>query len=275
MHFPDALIYDTALLLDRFYASLPDEDTCNEGSQRRLLAAVCMALKVGCPLETNLSLRQVVTHLGRDQVPFEEVMEAELAMLHKLRFDVGTPTAYEFLLALSTRLTNVFHISDASQRLSEFLLQLTLGDAALHYGFPHAVLAASVLVLTLCTMRASPAAHMALLEDLALHCPEAASHNGLLSHCVGAVNVLWLRSVTVNDQTKYAYHVCQKFGRATHHSVAGIAPLVVPPTVHGRGWASPCSSSTWTIFADEDLISEECGHPPAASRAHEALPKSP
>lgn len=255
MHFPDSLLFDTSLLLDRYYALQPEEDLRNGGSQRKLLAAVCMALKVGCAWDTQLSLRQVVTHLGRDQVPFDEVMIAELAMLQKLRFDIGTPTVQDFLEALSTRLVHVFHMSDASKRLSEFLLQLTLGDATLHYRFPHAVLSASVLVLALCGLRASPAAHTALLEDLAVHCPEAA--NGLLAQCVSAVNALWVRSVS-NEQSMYAYQVCQKFARMTNHAVSTVAPVVLPPTMFpavAQGWNSTGCPS-WKSYADQDDVDE-------------------
>lgn len=261
MHFHDSLLFDTSLLLDRYYAFLPEKDARTGSSQRKLLAAVCMALKIGCSWDTQLPLRQVVTHLGRNEVPFDEVLIAELAMLQKLRFDVGTPTAHDFLEALSTRLVAVFQMSEASLKLAEFLLQLTLGDAHLHYRFPHAVLAASALVLALCTLRAAPAAHMALLEDLALHCPDAAAPNGLLSQCVGAVNVCWLRSVSCNEQSLYAFHLCQKFSRMSNHAVATVAPPVLPPTtipaVHGLSpFACWKQSSQSQSSQSEDEVDE-------------------
>merc|ERR1719323_2982681 len=177
-----------------------------------------MALKTGSLVDNQLPLRQLVTHLGRDQVPFDEVLVAELAILKKLRFDVGTPTARDFLEALSTRL-NGERASGVLQSLADFLLQLTLVDAGLHYRYPHAVLAAAVLVLALHATRTPPPAYMALLEDLALHCPEAAAPSGPLMQCCAAVHVLWVRSAGGHDQSNYSRHVCAKFSRKDHHNV--------------------------------------------------------
>merc|ERR1719352_2203601 len=170
MHFADSLLFDTALLLDRYYACLPREDIRGGASQRKLLAAVCMALKTGSPVDTQLPLRQVVTHLGRDQVPFDEVLVAELGMLRQLRFQVSTPTAKDFLEALTTRL-GCDRAASACNSLADFLLQLTLMDASLFYRHPHAILAASALTLALFTTRAPTSSFTAVLEDLSLHCP--------------------------------------------------------------------------------------------------------
>jgi len=234
MHFSDSLLYDTALLLDRYYACLPREDIRSGESQRKLLAAVCMALKTGSNAETQLPLRQVVTHLGHGQVPFDEVMSAELAMLRKLRFDVGTPTARDFLEALSTRLS-VFRVSDACRSLAEFLLQLSLMDAVLHYRYPHAVLAASALYLALSTTRAPAAAHMALLEDLALHCPEAAlptcPSSSSLAQCVAALHSLWNRSTSGAERSLYSRDLYSKFAKANFQEVSKVQPPLTPPAI--------------------------------------------
>jgi len=232
MNFSDSLLFDTALLLDRYYACLPKEDIKSGESQKKLLAAVCMALKTGSNAETQLPLRQVVTHLGHDQVPFDAVMAAELSMLRKLRFDVGTPTACDFLEALSTRLS-VFRTSDSCRSLSEFLLQLSLIDAVLHYRYPHAVLAASALLLALSATRSSPAAHAAVFEDLALHCPEAAAPNGSLAQCCAALHVLWVRSFSNQEQSPYPHHLRAKFARVNYHSVSSLQPPAVAPPVSG------------------------------------------
>lgn len=231
MHFTDNLLFDTQLLLDRYYSSLPKEDIVGGASQRKLLAAVCMALKTGSPVDTQMPLRQVVMHLGRDQVPFEEVMTAELSMLKKLRFVVGTPTAKDFLEALSTRL-NGDRVTGACRSLADFLLQLTLVDATLHYRYAHAALAAATMVLALQATRAPPVAYVAVLEDLALHCPEAASPHGLLMQCVSAVHLLWTRSVGTShlEQNLYSRHLCAKFARPGNHQVSTLVPPQLPPS---------------------------------------------
>merc|ERR1719159_2173696 len=100
-------------------------------------------------------------------------------MLQKLRFNVGTPTARDFLEAFSARLSGD-HISPTCWSLAEFLLQLTLVDANLHYRYAHAVLAGASLALAMYSTRATTSAYLALLEDLALHCPDAALPHGTL-----------------------------------------------------------------------------------------------
>lgn len=231
MHFNDNLLFDTQLLLDRYYSSPPLEDNHNGASQRKLLAAVCIALKTGSPVDTQMPLRQVVMHLGRDQVPFDEVLAAELAILKKLRFVVGTPTAKEFLEALSTRLGND-RISAAGRSLADFLLQLTLVDATLHYRYAHLFLAAASLFLALHATRAPPAAYLVVLEDLNVHSPDALTMQGVLMQCCAALHCLWTRCVNGNphEQNLYARHLCAKFARVGHNQVSTLAPPQFPPS---------------------------------------------
>jgi len=217
MHFNDSLLFDTALILDRYYAALPREDNRICGTQRKLLAAVCMALKTGAPVDTQLSLRDLIKHLGRDSVPFDEVLSAEIIMLRKLRFHISTPSAREFLEALMTRL-NTGRMQGACRSLAEFLMQLTLVDANLHYRFPHAVLAGACIALALHAMPADMqvplSSYTVLMEDVALHCPEAFGPHNLLMQAVFALHAHWLRCMTAgNEQSAYARHLCNKFNR--------------------------------------------------------------
>jgi hypothetical protein len=229
MHFNDTLIFEAMLLLDRYYSSNPPPEEGTGGAQRKLLAAVCTALKTGAPIDHfQLTLRQVVTHLGRDQVPFDAVICAELQMLRQLRFQVGTPTAKDFLEALTARLGGD-RVASACICLAEFLLQLSLYDASLHYRHPHTILAASVLALALYTFRAPQSAYTALLEDLALHCPELQNHQHLMVTCSCAVYLLWVQSVSGGEQSSFAQHLCKKFSRATFHAASTVAPPAAPP----------------------------------------------
>merc|ERR1719482_329896 len=230
MHFSDNLLFDTSLLLDRYYASQPPPEEGVGGAQRKLLAAVCTALKTGSPVEQlQCPLRQVVTHLGRDQVPFDAVLVAELAMLRQLRFQVATPTAKDFLEALTTRL-GCDRIAKSCSSLADFLLQLTLMDAALHYRHPHAILAASALTLALYTTRAQASTFAALLEDLSLSIPDSVNHQGLLVQCSGALHLLWVRSISAgNEQPTYARILCTKFARQNFHAASSVAPPPFPP----------------------------------------------
>eukprot|EP00747_Dinoflagellata_sp_TGD_P181838 gnl/TRDRNA2_/TRDRNA2_35823_c0_seq1.p1 gnl/TRDRNA2_/TRDRNA2_35823_c0~~gnl/TRDRNA2_/TRDRNA2_35823_c0_seq1.p1 ORF type:complete len:578 (+),score=85.17 gnl/TRDRNA2_/TRDRNA2_35823_c0_seq1:77-1735(+) len=233
MHFHDSLLFDTALLLDRYYACLPREEGPG-AAQRKILAAVCTALKTGCLMDTPHSLRQVITHLGRDQVPFDEVLVAELAMLRKLRFHVGTPTARDFLEALGarqqSRSVGTHRGSNSCLHLAEFLLQLTLKDAPFFYRHPHAILAASCLALALHTTRAPMAAYVALMEDLVLYCPDIAAPHGPLVQCTSSLHLLWVRSIASSEQNSYTRTLCAKFGRENFDSVSNLAPLAMPPS---------------------------------------------
>jgi len=235
MQFSDPCLFDTAMLLDRYYSSPPREETRDGGSQRKLLAAVCLALKVGSAEDLKFPLRQVVTHLGRDRVPFAEVLEAEMVMLRKLRFCVSTPTVHDFLDGLSTRL-QPWNIKCTI--LADFLLQLSLVDAHLLYRYPHSVLAAAALAMALYALRAGPALYQVLFEDLQLHCPEGQdSLEDQVLPCCRDLHVLWVQGVgphRVPIQT-YTQHVCNKFAKNTPRDAVStmmppvIAPLLLPP----------------------------------------------
>lgn len=243
MHFTDGLLFDTALLLDRYYASLPRDDA-RTGMSRKLLAAVCMAMKTGTGStpDVQLPLRQVVRHLGRDEVAFDDVLSAELAILQKLRFQVGTPSARDFLETLCTRLSSSDRVSTACRNLAEFLLQLTLCDVQIHYRHPHAVLAAAAMILALHTLRGPSSAYATLVEDLALHCPE----HGTLLACATSLHGMWVRSMnSPQDPNSYVRHLCLKFGRAPHH-VSSIAPPSAPPH------ALPLPAALATQYGDVD-----------------------
>lgn len=230
MQFTDNALFDTALLLDRYYACLPFEETRVGASHRKLLAAVCMALKTGSHEDTQLSLKQIVNYLGRGQVPFGEVLAAELAMLRKLKWMVGTPTARDFLEGLKTRQRTC---DRSCSSLADFLLQLTLVDAHLHYRYPHAVLAAACMSLALYATRASRPSYEVLLEDLALHFPDySAAPFAQLVPCCAEIHSIWVQAVSGQELPSRPYHkhVCTKFARASHHAVSSLTPPVQPPT---------------------------------------------
>lgn len=236
MHFSDSLLFDTALLLDRYYAQQPREDGAAL-MHRKLLAAVCTALKTGSPLEVQQqlpSLRHIVTHLAHNQVPFDEVLQAELCMLRKLRFQVGTPTSKEFLEAFAARL-GADRVGTATAALADFLLQLSLVDAPLHYRYPHAVLAASALGLALHATRAPSSAYAALLEDFSLHYAdeqrgEHQQGERQLVQCMAALHMLWLQSQPGPQQNTYSRSLYSKFGKPVFHTVSHIAPPAYPPS---------------------------------------------
>jgi len=229
MQFNDSLLFDAALVLDRYYATCPHEDGPG-AAQRSLLAAVCTALKTGSPIDLQLPLKQLIMHLGRDQVPFEEVLSAELLMLRRLKFHVGTATARDFLEGFWERMSSE-GVNPACRNLAEFLLQLTIMDAPLHYRFPHAILAASCLILALQSTRAPQSAYAGLLEDVALHFNDTVHPRQTMMDCVQRVHQFWVRNLNQpqHDQNAYLLHLCKKFKHPKRNSVSAMVPPPSPP----------------------------------------------
>mmetsp|Transcript_82880 Transcript_82880/g.238170 ORF Transcript_82880/g.238170 Transcript_82880/m.238170 type:complete len:600 (+) Transcript_82880:40-1839(+) len=229
MKFSDAAFFDTVLLLDRYYSTTPQPDVSGPEAQQRLLAAVCIALKVGSRADLQIPLPKLVAYLGRDKVSFKRVIDAELAMLQPLRFCVGTPTSLEFLDSLSTR------IVDCDRRcrtLADFLLQVTISDPNLHYRYPHAVLAASALALSLFVTQAPPEAYIALVEDLSLVSDDAKAIISQVVPCCAEVHQHWVKSLAGGDSSPghgYLQQVRAKFSRPTHYAVSLMPPPASPP----------------------------------------------
>lgn len=244
MHFQDSLLFDVVLLLDRYYACealLHGGEPHGGESQRKLLAAVYIALKTGSSMDTQVSLKQLVAHdLGKDQIPFEDILDAELSILQKLRFRVGTPSAHDFLETLDTRLKHEY-ASDACLNLADFLLQLSLSDASLHYKYSHAILAASALALALYATQAPSSAFVALVEDLSLHCPAMPVPHAEMVECCDALHQLWILGVSVHEQYTFTRYLWAKFSRSGRSSAAHIAPPHRPSRslLPSPAWAAP------------------------------------
>ncbi|CAK0911330.1 unnamed protein product, partial [Prorocentrum cordatum] len=236
----DSLLFDVVLLLDRYYACDPlyhggSRESHGGESQRKLLAAVYVSLKTGSSMDTQVSLKQLVCHdLGKDQIPFEDILDAELAILQKLRFRVGTPTAHDFLETLDTRLKHEY-ASDACLNLADFLLQLSLSDASLHYKYSHSILAASALALALYATQAPSSAFVALVEDLSLHCPAMPVPHAEMVECCDALHQLWILGVSFHEQYTFTRYLWAKFSRSgrtpeprRRRSTSSLSLVVVP-----------------------------------------------
>lgn len=228
MHFNDSLVFDAALVLDRYYArGQADENPA--AAQRILLASVCTALKTGSPVEMQLPLKQMVMHLGRDQVPFDEVLVAELNMLRKLKFHVGTPTARDFMEGMWARMEKDW-ASEPCWYLADFLLQLTIIDAPLYFKFPHAILASSCLTLALQSTRAPQLAYSSVLDDLALHFHDDVPPRQALLDCMQRVHQHWTDCLATEANT-FVAHLCKKFSYPKRHWVSSYEP---PAAFAGR-----------------------------------------
>mmetsp|Transcript_16688 Transcript_16688/g.46223 ORF Transcript_16688/g.46223 Transcript_16688/m.46223 type:complete len:337 (-) Transcript_16688:149-1159(-) len=226
--FSDGMLFQSALLMDRYHAMRPRGEVSAKDSQQILLTAVVVALKTESRDELQFSLRQVVAHLGRDKVSFKEFVAAELKMLKPLGFCVGTPTVHEFMEVLSTRIS---HYDHRLVTLAGFLLQLTLADACVHWGHPHAVLAASALIMAALTLQVPADAMTILLEDLRLLCPHFAEPASEVLRCCADLHILWVQSFSVPQSLvfPFAQHLRSKFAHKRYHGVASIEPPSCAP----------------------------------------------
>jgi len=226
MGFSDHALFQTALILDRYYAK--NHKSANiapqsQESQEILIAAVCLALKIGPRPDVAFSLRMIVSHLSRQNMRAEAVMQAELRILRALRFVVGSPTVQDFLEVLSIRLA-VFDSRISS--LASYLLQLSLADAGLFHRYPPAVLVAAALALSLSTVQAPAEAYAVLKEDFALHFEAGAKEPSMLVPCCSDLHVFWLSSTTwlQSPAWKVAQHLQTKFAKKNYHGVSLLSP---------------------------------------------------
>ena len=194
-------MFNTALLLDRFYTAQTHRERPAD-AQRRLLAAVCTVVKVGPLLWFP---RDLVNHLASHTVPFHELIASDVAMLRALRFVVQTPSASDFLEDLWFRLrvtVPAFWPHAPCWSLGLFLLHLAMADAELFHGYPHAVLAAACLHLALQSSRDAEAAASAQAAGLAVYLGDAEQASAAVQDCVGAIHRHWVRSCSVPGQSQ-------------------------------------------------------------------------
>mmetsp|Transcript_42599 Transcript_42599/g.123813 ORF Transcript_42599/g.123813 Transcript_42599/m.123813 type:complete len:384 (-) Transcript_42599:148-1299(-) len=223
MSFSDEALFQSVLLMDRFYERQPPQFEVNaHDSQSKLLASVSLALKAGRRDDVEAPLRDLLTHLGNNQVPFDDVIRAELVMLRALKYLTGTPTALDFLDAFSARL------SELVPSLANYLLHMTLFDANLHYQYPHAILAAAAMALALFAIGAPDVAYDILLEDLSVCMPMEEPALKLVPCCV-ELHALWVQSAARPAVFPQDDVLREKFAHERYHRVSGIPPPVLPP----------------------------------------------
>eukprot|EP00927_Polykrikos_kofoidii_P056169 TRINITY_DN50330_c0_g1_i1.p1 TRINITY_DN50330_c0_g1~~TRINITY_DN50330_c0_g1_i1.p1 ORF type:complete len:515 (-),score=57.84 TRINITY_DN50330_c0_g1_i1:27-1385(-) len=231
--FDDCILYETSSILDCHNARDPQEKTSRE-RQVNLLAAVCLAVKIRLSRSAMIPLGHLIMYFGRDEILPAEVYQAEFEIWKTAGFRLKNHTAHDFLLFFRPCVESTYHLPELSElwSLAEFLLQLTLADARLHYRYSHCVLAAGVLALSLYTFRAPPAAFSALIEDLAVYFsaePEQNDQLPVLLHCTSALHAHWVRSVGVSTAS-FAGLVVRKFAVA-NKAPPELPPMALPPHV--------------------------------------------
>eukprot|EP00747_Dinoflagellata_sp_TGD_P169073 gnl/TRDRNA2_/TRDRNA2_197030_c0_seq1.p1 gnl/TRDRNA2_/TRDRNA2_197030_c0~~gnl/TRDRNA2_/TRDRNA2_197030_c0_seq1.p1 ORF type:complete len:746 (+),score=100.80 gnl/TRDRNA2_/TRDRNA2_197030_c0_seq1:1-2238(+) len=232
MRFHEAVLYSTVLTLDR-YCAASEEPLPMERMQKVLMAVICTVLKtIAVSDEVQMPLHDLLLHLCRRQVPFEEILAMEHRVLQTLQFEVTVPSALDFLDALSAPLTEVGEPADSSPSwcLANFLLQLSLFNAQLHYRHPHAILAASSIYVALCSLQATPALVHALLQDVAAVCPEVPDVQSSIAACALDLHGLWLEFAATQGNRVPCW--LRKFSNARLQTVALLNPPLVGALPH-------------------------------------------
>jgi len=256
MRFGETHFFGAAQLLDRYYSCTPDDQRFG-CAQRRLLAAVSLALKTGTSADMSMPTRQAITHLGKEQVPFDEVMAAELDMLQQLDFQVCVPNVLDFLEGFSIRLRQAQQpVDNRCMFLANFLLQLTVSDVHLHYGHPHGTLAVAALLLAVGTWYSpeSGATFMSrVIEDAELCCPELCWSRDPLQRCMERIHGLWICATTASQRGSFVWHVCAKFSRPNQLNVASLPPPTsvprLPPSTKSQQARLPRMSAPPSVGA--------------------------
>merc|ERR1719162_638022 len=172
-----------------------------------------------------MPLRDLLTHLCRGQVSFEEILSMEHRVLLALQFSgLSTPTPLDFLDAFCMPL---FAHAEAAERdmtrdLANFLIQLSLFHAAIHYRQPHAILGASGLYVALCSLRVPHAAHHTLLHDVEAVCPEIHDVPARISACATELHGLWLEFA--ESQGQRVPCLLRKFSGSRLHQALVLGP---------------------------------------------------
>lgn len=233
MRLNDGVLYSTVLTLDR-YCAAAREPLPMERMQKVLMAVICTVLKT-CTVsdEVCMPLRDLLLHLCRRQVNFEEILAMEHRVLQTLQFSgLSAPTPLDFLDAFCTPLLGCGETieSNVPRCLANFLIQLSLFNAGLHYRQPHAVLAAAGVYVALCGLRVPHVVHQALLHDVAAVCPEIPDVATRVAACASELHGLWLEFVAM--QGSRVPCLLRKFNGSRLHTAVILGPPATLLSVH-------------------------------------------
>mmetsp|Transcript_25527 Transcript_25527/g.48284 ORF Transcript_25527/g.48284 Transcript_25527/m.48284 type:complete len:606 (+) Transcript_25527:138-1955(+) len=198
MRFHEAVLYSTVLTLDR-YCAAAREPLPMDRMQKVLMAVICTVLKT-CAVadEVCMPLRDLLVHLCRRQVQFEDILMMEHQVLRTLQFRVSATSPLDFLDALCVPLLAGEPAEGSPGRcLANFLLQLSLFNAPLHYRRAHAILAAAALYVALCTLQMAPALVVALLKDVTMTCSEIMDVCNQVGACAAELHAMWIDFASV------------------------------------------------------------------------------
>lgn len=149
----------------------------------------------------------------------------EHRVLQTLQFSgLSAPTPLDFLDAFCTPLLAFGESieSNVPRCLSNFLLQLSLFNVALHYRYPHAILAAASVYVALCGLRVSQVVHHTLLHDVAAVCTEMPDVSARVLSCASELHTMWLEFVATQGQRVPC--LLRKFSGSRLHTAVLLSP---------------------------------------------------
>lgn len=158
----------------------------------------------------------------------------EHRVLQTLQFSgLSAPTPLDFLDAFCTPLLAYGESIDSlmPRCLANFVVQLSLFNAALHYRYPHAILAAGGVYVALCSLRMPNVVHHALIHDVVAICPEIPDVPARVAACAADLHGLWVEFAT--SQGNKVPCLLRKFSGTRLHQNAILTPpaaLISLPT---------------------------------------------
>mmetsp|Transcript_116381 Transcript_116381/g.361587 ORF Transcript_116381/g.361587 Transcript_116381/m.361587 type:complete len:543 (-) Transcript_116381:24-1652(-) len=250
LRFDDGILHSVVLTLDRYYARRVSPIDVN-AIQKVLLSAVCTELKMASECEVpHGHWQRVLDHLCQGRLSVAAILQTEFEVLSKLGFVVGVPTPVTFLRELSLHARGVPEGMDAERllQLALFLLELALFEPDIQYGYPHSILAIGALSAALHTLEAPSEQQEALLEDVAVYCPEVCQSQDLVLDCEEHLLLLWLAcSSGTSSHAEFYLQLETKFGCRSRCSVTNLSPR--PGLEQLRAVRAP-SSRTPGLVAD-------------------------
>eukprot|EP00931_Biecheleriopsis_adriatica_P008448 TRINITY_DN109633_c0_g1_i1.p1 TRINITY_DN109633_c0_g1~~TRINITY_DN109633_c0_g1_i1.p1 ORF type:complete len:668 (+),score=155.64 TRINITY_DN109633_c0_g1_i1:74-2077(+) len=164
LNLPDAQLFCSFGLLDRYAAASPTPISAGPGAFALVLAAMLIALKVSGTKKDLERAKRLVIEVSGSSRPWTTVRKAELHILRRLNFRACTPTANDLLerLLSDNVLIDSEHLTEHSldawdpeskqrcQNLARFLLELAIvHDSEAIYGAGRAPLAGALAAVLL------------------------------------------------------------------------------------------------------------------------------
>jgi hypothetical protein len=138
----DRILFAAVELLDRYCA-------LTHISTERLQEIVIAVIRITLKMEGQEIPQQTIVNTLMGKADSKRVDQAELHILTTLRFDIRSPTPFEFMTSCKFKKLQQHTLSLQVWQITRGLLFMSLGRPDFHYRYPSSVLAAVALHLAL------------------------------------------------------------------------------------------------------------------------------